>query len=168
MAAISRLYLDTNIFIAFKETGGEIGQLLVDLIAAVPLDDRPFLVTSELTLAELLTKPLSDGRKQIAEEYDGWLVPSRWLSVEPVTREVLRTSARVRARYKSIKLPDAIHLSTALGHGCSHLLTADTGIRESYDLAPAEHGTSHRTASLSVLRPETDVVRGIIAGLAGK
>ena len=165
MRQFSRIYLDTNIFIALKETGGEIGLKLVDVLGAVPLGPQTVLATSELTLAELLTKPYADKRDDLIAQYDNWILASSWLEVGPVSRDVLWYAAVLRSHYKSLKLPDAIHVSTAIGLGCSHFLTTDAGIRDTYELLHARYGLSRTSKPLVTIRPTIETLDKIIADM---
>jgi predicted nucleic acid-binding protein len=81
-------------------------------------------VTSELTLAEVLVKPLADHNDDLCRLYETTLWTSRGLSVLPVTRAILRGAAQLRAS-TNVRLPDAIHLATANAAGCDSFLTND-------------------------------------------
>ncbi|OYY25013.1 MAG: hypothetical protein B7Y65_03015 [Azorhizobium sp. 35-67-15] len=127
--ARSRIYLDTNIFIEAFEGRGPTSEMLVSLLLAGWEAEVPPLVTSELTLSELLVKPLELGRLDLVQIYDNWTISNRHIEVVPVFRGVLRDAADLRARDKALKLPDAIHLATALGLGCGVFLTKDERIK---------------------------------------
>lgn len=119
-----RIYFDTNIFIYALEGYPAFRSVLTDLFDA--LDRRDFLaVTSELTLAEALVKPLLDQHAERQAAYLQLLQPSASLQMVPVSREILIAAASLRAE-ASIKLPDAIHAATAQFTGCTHVLTNDT------------------------------------------
>lgn len=156
--ALPRTYVDTNIFIVLKEGMGGIPAALIDLIAATPASGGPWLATSELTLAELLVKPYVEHRDDLVDQYDAWMRPSNWLQVGPITREVLWYAATLRSQYRSLKLPDAIHLSTAFGFGCRYLLTADEGLKGTYSILHQRYGVSRESVEIEVLRPEIDVL----------
>lgn len=70
-------------------------------------------------------KPLRDGKFGIVSEFERMLDRAGPLDVIPVSRVVLAQAAAVRAKYPSVKLPDAIHAATALAHGCTTFLTND-------------------------------------------
>ncbi len=57
----------------------------------------------------------------------------------------------------SLKLPDAIHLATALGTGCSHILTDDRGIGRAS--LPAD-------AQIEILRPDATTLDALIQELS--
>jgi predicted nucleic acid-binding protein len=81
-------------------------------------------VTSELTLAEVLVGPLKTGNVAIQQTYRSFLTSTATVEVPPVSRDILEESAQLRANTK-LKLPDAIHLATALRFRCDSFLTND-------------------------------------------
>jgi predicted nucleic acid-binding protein len=90
-------------------------------------------VTSELTLPEVLVKPLADGKTEVCTAYAAAVQDSEGLEVVPVTRDVLVEAAGIRAK-TGIRLPDAIHIATAIVSGCQSFLTNDKSIREIPDM----------------------------------
>ena len=79
--------------------------------------------TSQMTLAEVLPKPLVTGR--LIQVYESLLSTQGALEVLPVTAEILGDAARIRADRLSIKFPDAIHIATARRSGCNVIYSAD-------------------------------------------
>ncbi len=128
----TRVYLDTNIFIEIFEGRGRLSELLTRLLTAVENEDRQRLVTSQLALAELLVKPIALQREDLISVYDNWTISNTYLEVVPVVRELLKDAAALRANDKSLKLPDAIHLTTAIGTQCRYFLTRDKRIKGQY------------------------------------
>jgi predicted nucleic acid-binding protein len=128
MAPVSLLtgpvYLDTNVFVYALEG---YDQYRLPLSTVFEQIDRGSLqaVTSELPLAEVLVKPLSDRNPEREAAYHGALRPSACLHLMPVTRDVLVVAARLRAE-QGLKLPDAIHAATAQLTGCQQFLTNDS------------------------------------------
>lgn len=128
----TRIYLDTNIFIEIFEGRGRLSELLTQLLTAVENESRQRLVTSELALAELLVKPIALQRHDLIRIYDNWTMRNSYLEVVPVVRNVLSDAAALRANDKSLKLPDAIHLTTARGTKCRYFLTRDKRVKGQY------------------------------------
>ncbi|HVX82888.1 MAG TPA: PIN domain-containing protein [Devosiaceae bacterium] len=164
-----RVYLDSNIIIsAFSGEGErENAVLLLDLIGAVPptTTDAPF-VTSELTLAETLVRPLRIGLDEMIRTMDTVLTSSAWLSVVPIDRQIMFGAAWARSLHRSVKLPDAIHIATAIASRCSDLLTADTGLAGEYDLRDWQRGATHRPGPVRVIRPDVSTLQELIAWLS--
>lgn len=122
-----QVYLDANFFIYVLEAVEPWARAARAVLEA--LDRRELkAVTSELSLAECLVKPLASGQSEIAEAYLEFLKDRRFLTVLPVTREILIEAARLRGLSR-IKLPDAIHAATALQKGCSSFLTNDDRLK---------------------------------------
>src|ERR1043165_7565620 len=90
------------------------------------------LVTSELTLSELLVKPLEMQREDLINVYDNWMITNPYLEVGPISRDILFKAALLRARNKSLRLPDAIHVTTAQETSCRYFLTNDERIKGEY------------------------------------
>jgi predicted nucleic acid-binding protein len=151
------VYLDTNVFVYLKEGSGLQADNLISLVGAAQGSVEPPMATSELTLAELLVRPYAEGREDLVAQYEVWMITSNWLQVSAVDREVLRLAARLRADHRTVKLPDAIRLATALLRGCRYVLTADTGLRGRYAAAGAE---------VIVQRPDPSVVQGLLSEIA--
>jgi len=84
--------------------------------------------TSELTLLEVLVKPLKDGNAALVALFRTVLLGTAGLRCLPVSLRVLETAADLRARY-GLKTPDAIHAATALLAGSVLFVTNDTGFR---------------------------------------
>jgi len=122
-----KVYLDANFFIYALEAVEPWARAAREVLGALDRGDLT-AVTSELSLAECLVKPLESGRSDIAETYLELLQDHRFLTVGPVTREILVEAARLRGLSR-IKLPDAIHAATALQQGCSSFLTNDDRLK---------------------------------------
>jgi predicted nucleic acid-binding protein len=80
-----------------------------------------------LTLAELLIKPLRDGRIDVVATYRDALENSL-IRLAPISRAVLVRAAMLRGQL-GMKMPDAIHAATAVDSACSAFLTNDTELR---------------------------------------
>ena len=122
------VYLDTNVFIAAFETSGSQSDAAWAILDAVT-DGRIKACTSELTLAELLPKPMALRSEVIVELYTELLKSSDTLAVIEVSRAIVLASARIRAKQPAIKLPDAIHIATALQAHCAVLVSDDRRMR---------------------------------------
>jgi predicted nucleic acid-binding protein len=127
LPASGAVYVDTSAVIYRVE------QIEPYFTAAAPLWDaldaqQQHVVTSELTLLEVLVKPLRDGNPALANLYRQVLLGTLGLDCLPVDRAVLESAAQLRAAHH-LKTPDAIHAATALAHRCTLFVTNDTDFR---------------------------------------
>lgn len=122
-----RLYLDSNIIIYGVEGFENFRAMLLDLFQAIR-SQTVQAITSELTLAEVLVKPFAEKNSVAIKTYNELLQSRPSFEVLPVTRSILGYSARLRADL-GVKLPDAIHLATALSAECQFFCTEDRILR---------------------------------------
>lgn len=81
-------------------------------------------VASDITLLELLVRPLQMEAQGIANEYEALLTYFPNLELIPVTRDIIFKAARLRANY-GLRVPDAIIIGTALAQGATLVITND-------------------------------------------
>ncbi|MEN8374750.1 MAG: PIN domain-containing protein [Gemmatimonadota bacterium] len=85
------------------------------------------LVTSEVTLLEVLVGPYRAGDADLAARYEALLTRSRGLTLVALSRPVIRAAAQLRAT-RAIRTPDALQLAAALSRRCGSFLTNDRRI----------------------------------------
>jgi uncharacterized protein len=162
MPQVTRVYVDSNVFIHLFERSDELSDQLGELFLAEHPRAEPFLTTSELTVAELLVGPMRREDDRLIQIYENWSRSNDYVSVGPVSLGVLMSAARLRARNTSLKLPDAIHLSTAMHFRCSHFLTADKRLSGRYELTEHRFGSFKGPFIVDILRLELEVVSGLL------
>lgn len=161
--AAARLYIDTNIFIYAFENSDALAKKLLQIISLNEGRKRPLLATSEIVLAELMIDPLRKSSERLIELYDNISIGNAFILVGTITREVLWHAAQLRAEYASLRLPDAIHLSTAMHFGCTQFLTADLRLKDTYSITPNRLIPPQLAAQISIIRPEISVLDRIVA-----
>lgn len=129
-----RVYLDANVFVAAFENVGAHSDHAWWILRAVEAGEIVG-TTSEITLAEILVKPLETGAKDLAAGYESMIVPSGAFDVRPVNRDVLIKAAGVRAHRRSVRLPDAIHIATATASSCAFFVSDDRRLPLPDDMA---------------------------------
>lgn len=161
MAAI-RLYLDANIFIYAFENDDAVAKKLLELVSLESI--AKFLVTSEFTLSELMVDPFRKNDERLIDIYDNLTIGNAFIKVGTVTRDVLWHAALLRAEHASLRLPDAIHLSTAMHFGCTHF-TADRRLKGTYPIWPSRQVLFGQIAAVLVIRPEISTLDQLIGEL---
>jgi predicted nucleic acid-binding protein len=127
------VYLDSMAFIFAIEGKPDVSEPLNGLFTVLR-NRKGVGVTSELTLAEVLAGSEQSRSPPIKRAYFDLIVWSKCLDLVPVDRNILCESAELRfmhkmAHGKKLKLPDAIHLVTAIRRRCRYFVSADQGIR---------------------------------------
>jgi len=83
------------------------------------------VVTSTLTLTEVLVHPMRHGDHEFADQYRRILLHANQVTTAPVSEVIADEAAQLRSRY-GLRTPDAIQLATAISAGASSFLTNDT------------------------------------------
>ena len=83
------------------------------------------VVTSTLTLLEVLVVPLRVGDRRLAATYDALLTRSRGIRLIDLSRDLLRTAARLRSEHAGLRTPDALQRAAAVTTGCRTFVTND-------------------------------------------
>ncbi len=93
------------------------------------MDRGDFLVvTSTVTLLEVLVHPFRSNNRKLAAEYRDILLNSK-LTILEVSTSIAEQAAQLRAAH-NIRTPDAIQVSAALSAGAIHFLTIDIRLPE--------------------------------------
>jgi predicted nucleic acid-binding protein len=120
------IYVDSAIFIYTLQSEQKYFSIL-NVFWAKFQSRKIEIVTSELTLMEILVQPLKLSDSQRINGYERFLTESD-IQLVPISRKILKEAAQLRS-IKSIKTPDAIHASTAIHHGCTMFFTNDRGFQ---------------------------------------
>lgn len=126
------VYLDANGFIYSIERIDPYRAALDMLWQAVSIG-QVSVVTSELTLLEVLVKPLKIGDTTVAETFRTVLRRTPEVQMLPITQIVLERAANLRATV-GLKTPDALHAATALLNDCALFVTNDSAFRRAVGL----------------------------------
>jgi uncharacterized protein len=119
---MSKVFFDTNLFIYLLEDSGDCGARVGDLVQRLS-ERKDELLTSTLTLAEILVKPLSLGDEVWAGRYEK-LLNGPGISVLSFDRACARIYAQLR-QDRTLKAPDAIQLSCAASARCDLFISND-------------------------------------------
>lgn len=118
--------VDTAPFIYFVEQNPRYLPLVRPLFEAVGRGERR-IVTSSLTLLELLVVPYRTDDLVLAARYETLLGRTPGVHLAHLSPAVLRVAARLRATTR-LKTPDAVQIASAATQGCSVFLTNDARI----------------------------------------
>ena len=115
--------IDTAIVIYFIEEHPKFLPMILPLFREADQGKRD-LVSSAITLLEVLVVPYRAGNRALADRYEALLTRSRGIRLIDATRDQLRAAAQLRAA-TGVRVPDALQLVAALGSGCTAFVTND-------------------------------------------
>jgi predicted nucleic acid-binding protein len=123
-----RVGVDTSVFIYLIEESPVWLPVVRSLFVAADAGGIE-IVTSSVTLLEVLVMPYRAKNDRLAERYEALLTRSRGVSLVELSRQQLWRAAEIRANYGA-RTPDALQLAAALDAGCSTFVTNDRHMPE--------------------------------------
>lgn len=117
-----RAYLDACLLIYLVEAAGSVASVTKGWVAQ---QRDVLLCVSPLVRLEVLVKPARQGEVALVQAYEHALANQEWL---PIGDEIFARALDLRAQY-GLKTPDALHLATALHHGCTEFWTNDNRLK---------------------------------------
>lgn len=125
---MSRVFWDTNLFIYLFEGYGELSRRVMELRQAM-LSRGDQLLTSTLTLGEVLVKPLERGEGELARKYEEALTAASMML--PFDTKAAKRYAALRCD-RSLRAPDAIQLACAAAAGVDLFITNDARLQSKH------------------------------------
>ena len=122
---MSRIFWDTNIFIYLFENYGELSEQAAELRSKMlARGDR--LLTSALTLGEILVKPTEQYDLELCRKYEEAILSTS--QVLPFDTKAARNYASLRCD-RSLRAPDALQLACASAAGVDLFVTNDARLQ---------------------------------------
>jgi predicted nucleic acid-binding protein len=115
--------LDTAPIIYYMEAKPVYVDMLDPFFQAVTRGDIT-VVTSLLTLLEVLVLPVRNGDKFLEQKYRKILFNIKGLKTHPISSEIIEEAIRIRASH-NVRTPDSIQMATAITAKASFFLTND-------------------------------------------
>jgi predicted nucleic acid-binding protein len=115
--------LDTAPLIYFIEQNEAYLELVRSFFQAMSQGEFQ-VVTSALTLTEILVHPLRSGNTELARQYRDIVLDQENLITLPVSIEIAEVAAQLRAT-QNLRTPDAIQIASAMQRGATLFFTND-------------------------------------------
>lgn len=125
---MSRVFWDTNLFIYLFEDYGELSKRVADLRHRM-IERGDQLLTSALTMGEILVKPVEQGQEELARKYEEAITAAALMI--PFDVKAAKVYAKLRCD-RAIRAPDAIQLACASGAGVDLFITNDARLSAKY------------------------------------
>jgi predicted nucleic acid-binding protein len=123
---MSRIFWDTNLFIYLMEDYGELSTVVLELRKSM-LARGDQLLTSALTLGEILVKPTEEGNSELCRRYEEAI--TRAAVLLPFDLKAARNYAGIRSD-RSVRAPDAVQLACAAGASVDLFITNDRRLQK--------------------------------------
>lgn len=127
-----KIAFDTSFLIPLLEETGEREETIARLFGLIEKKSLS-LITSTVTLLEVLVHPHRNKDLAMIRDYYGYLPRAPFLRLIPVTIEIADKAAELRAKY-GFKTPDAIQLATAIEGKATLFLTRDRGFHKQKEI----------------------------------
>lgn len=125
---MSRIFWDTNLFVYLFEDYGKLSQMTAELREKMLLRGDQ-LLTSTITLGEILVKPLRLGDIELCKKYEDAI--NSVAIVLPFDLKAARLYAAIRID-KTLRAPDAVQLSCAGSAGTDLFITNDNRLHDKH------------------------------------
>jgi len=125
---MSRVFWDTNLFIYLFEDYGVLSKVVVQLRSRM-LDRGDQLLTSTLTLGEILVKPTERNDSELCRKYERAISSAATMIAFDV--KAAKIYAALRSE-RSLKAPDAVQLACAASANVDLFVTNDERLHGKY------------------------------------
>ena len=123
ITALSRVYVDTNIFVYFIEGSEKFFSRVEKLFEHIGVVGAQ-IVTSEITVAECVYKPSQQQHQKLIAIYEELFEKSGTIELFALGGQLTKQAA-IHGSQLGLKLIDAIHYESALLAGCDFFVSAD-------------------------------------------
>ena len=113
-----RVYLDACVVIYLMENAAPFSEKARQFLAR---NSDAHLCVSALVRMEVILKPLRESATALVSDYEDFLAAQHWLAIDD---SIFDRALHLRAHH-GLKTPDALHLATAIHHGCKEFWTND-------------------------------------------
>ena len=127
MSGRKKFFLDTAPIIYFLEGNKERGLYVYHMLEKA-LNNGDILAMSTLSYGEYLTIPYKNN-DVIKERNFYKFIKDLNIIVYDINIEVMKLAAKLRAKYKMLKLPDAIQIATSIQYNCEAFWTNDKKLK---------------------------------------
>ena len=122
------VFIDTAPVIYYIEAHPEFGPItkkVFDLIQK----DRIKALTSVITLSEVLPRPVQTGNDALAKQFIEFLTGGKNMGLLEISAAIAEQAGRLRGRYPSLKMMDALQIAAAMSNGASLFITNDDKLK---------------------------------------
>lgn len=129
LSGLSSIFLDTAPVIYYIEAHEEYGPLMKEVLTYFQSVKQP-LFTSVITVTEVLPKPVSLNREELAKKFVNFLLEGENINLLEISPTIAEKAGRLRGKYSALRTIDAIQIAAAINIGADAFLTNDTKLKQ--------------------------------------
>ncbi|MEA2043309.1 MAG: PIN domain-containing protein [Bacteroidota bacterium] len=95
----------------------------------IQLSTNSIFITSVITYTEFCIIPERTNNQQLIKEF-GELLTILNCDIKNIDITIAKATSKLRAKYQSLRTPDALQLATAIHHNCNKFLTNDKKLKQ--------------------------------------
>jgi len=124
LGQIKTIFIDTAPIIYYIEANHLFGHLAKEVMDMVHSGEL-IAFSSAITLTEVLPKPISMGKKDLADKFVEFLKNGKNFNLMEISVDIGEKAGRLRGKYPALRTMDAIQISAALDAKADIFLTND-------------------------------------------
>ena len=128
MTEYNKVFLDTAPVIYFLDQTPELGNTTLHIFEEIIRSNKP-IITSVITVEEYLVYPYRNGIPEKEEAFFDF-TGDFGINILPITLNIAKRAAMIRAKYEHFKAMDALQLAAAVESGCDLFLTNDNQLKQ--------------------------------------
>ena len=128
-----RIMVDTAPIIYFIEEHPRFGKIVDEIFLALTSEATYHIFSSVIALIEVLTQPIREANRELAEKYRRFLLHSFNFTLYSIDPIIASKAAELRAQY-NLRTPDAIQLAVGIENGATLFLTNDKTLKKVKDI----------------------------------
>lgn len=128
MIEFHKVFLDTAPIIYFLDEDVHFGDCVERILSGI-LECGHVMITSTITCTEYLTVPYKTNNAEKEDAFFDFITDCD-IPIQPITVQIAKRAAKIRAEYGGFKTMDALQLATACFAGCDVFLTIDKQLRK--------------------------------------
>lgn len=128
MTGYKKVFVDTTPIIYFLDQDQNFGNKAKQIFVEI-LSTGKQMITSTVTCTEYLVYPYRNGNQEKIDVFFEF-VQNEGIPLVPITVDIAKKAAKIRASYAGFKAMDAIQLAVAVETGCDLFLTNDKQLKQ--------------------------------------
>jgi predicted nucleic acid-binding protein len=126
---LQTIFIDTAPIIYYIEAHPQFGPLAREVVNSFS-SGKLLALSSVITLAEVLPKPVENGNVELAQKFSTFLKNGKNIRLLEITASVAELAGNLRGRYPSLKALDAIQIAVSISAGADAFVTNDIGLKK--------------------------------------